>query len=162
MDIQQLNRILTETRKDIVQGSISNALKAMWALLQPVHNGYLNDRLWQQKEAYENILKYAFDYPNDPKRDEIYRKMQTELFEISDLLEQETIVHLGSTLGPSQKESLPTRKFGQTPKTLTSLWTTYLLKKNWKICSIALGPMPVKMQKTIIMSKSSSFLSSSF
>ena len=68
----------------IVEGRLLEAFDQIKEFIQATDHNAFQHELDVQLTTYENILKYAFEYPNDPEREKIYTRLCRSLFELTD------------------------------------------------------------------------------
>ena len=71
---------------------ITEALSALGKLVDKCSNIDFRNRLNKNIDTYNNILKYSFEYGEDPEKEKVYFRLVKSLLELADEVKEELII----------------------------------------------------------------------
>lgn len=71
---------------------IAEALSALGKLVDKCPNIDFRNRLNKNVDTYNNILKYSFEYSEDPEKEKVYFRLVKSLLELADEVKEELII----------------------------------------------------------------------
>ena len=89
MDVTELNKYYNEIISGISKHKLHNAFELLLKLLKHCSNSDFMNRYENHHTTYLNLLKYSFEYQDDPEKKSVYEKLIQSLFKLSDEIKQD-------------------------------------------------------------------------
>lgn len=88
MNYQQVKQSQHNISSEIIQRKIHKAISALKTIMTKADDLMFNSELSTYEDTYKNMLKYSFEYGNDPQREKVYMQLCRNLLELSDKMHQ--------------------------------------------------------------------------
>lgn len=83
----------------LIERKVGFALDVYFEMAREAHSDFYRVQLEKHRETYRNILDHAFQHPEDPQRDQIYKRLLKSILEVGDQLKEHLLtVHQKSSV----------------------------------------------------------------
>lgn len=91
MNYSELQKLHTETVNNIVNHKLVNAFSILQKMISHCTNTDYINQYESQYSTYENMLKYSFEYQDDPEKGKVYKHLIRSMLKLADDVKEEVI-----------------------------------------------------------------------
>ncbi|MFC2087098.1 tetratricopeptide repeat protein [Bacteroidota bacterium] len=84
MEYKEVKRQQAEISDQVMNNNVLDAFDSFESLIKTTNNQYFITHLSNLKDTYLNILKYSFEYHDDPEKEKIFNKLKISFLELND------------------------------------------------------------------------------
>jgi len=91
MELNELKKYHKEAIGHVLKHKLYNAFMVIQKMVKVCSNSDFQNRFENQFTTYQNMLKYAFEYKEDPEREKVYNHLVVSLIKLIDALREEIL-----------------------------------------------------------------------